>query len=556
MINNNRYIQCGAEYRISPSMDPYQNYVSTGLNTGNLYIGYAVNKLFKTKQTFNLWRELEQQEVEQIRGTFDMIVMGASNFINPSTDFEVPAKNLEKLKLPVIVLGIGAQSPNLSIKKINLTKGTERFLHKISEYSESIGVRGEYTAELLNNMGIKNITIIGCPTYYMNRDINFKVYKNENIRYEDLNIALHYTNLSQKCDQKILKTAYDNNLDVIGQTQYIEEYWKKNIDYYERNDKVSKVGKNKEQQYKKILKTSFDEVKKYLKNHFFQFYDIDQWTSHIKKYNFVFGTRFHGSMIAVQNGIPALLVAHDSRTKELAEYCNIPYIEANNLIGKIDLEKLYSKLDYSKFNFEYARKFEKYVEFLKLNGVSDIDSLLVNRNIITDSSNEYVTKNDQLKSSVTVKSKKVSMMDSSIYEAFYDHNTLYKCPLENVAKLKNSPGISEYALHTEGLHIRTSGTDPFFILPNFINSNEYENIFVKIIISTSVPTVLELFYETIDNPAGEYPYSESRKVSQSLAKGKNEIYLAIESESPIKSLRLDIGKDIGEYVLHDLEIRA
>ncbi|WP_164985192.1 polysaccharide pyruvyl transferase family protein [Ammoniphilus sp. CFH 90114] len=547
--NSRRYIQCGAEYRINPSSDPYQNYVATGLNTGNLYIGYAVNNLFNTKKSFSIWNSLSESDVEEIRASSDIIVMGASNFINQSTNFQIPAENLQKLKLPIIVLGIGAQAPSDSVKEINLTSGTRNFLHQISEHSVSIGVRGEYTAELLNNMGIKNTTIIGCPTYYLNRDINFTVKMSSIKNIEDLRPLLNYTDVKQKCDEKIFKYAFNNKIDVVGQTEYVEEYWMRGMDINADNLLVSSKESVKENQYKKIIGTSVETIKDYFKKHFYQFYDIDQWTEQIKEYNFLFGTRFHGNMIAVQNGIPALLVAHDSRTKELAEYCNIPFVEARNLLGDIDLVKLYSETNYSKFNFEYSRKFRNYVDFLKTNNVTDVDLLLNNE---LESLDQAI--NEELEIIDLTSCKTVSVMSSRIAELFHTHQLLYRCPLENIAKLKNGPSVEQYVIENDELHIEVVGKDPHVVLPNFINFDK-DKLYLKIVLTTSVDTVLEVFYEEA-NTSTDYPYSEQCKVSHKLKQGKNELYLAIEGNSHINSLRLDIGSEIGKYVLHELIIRA
>lgn len=547
---NKRYIQCGAEYRISPSSDPYQNYVKTGLNTGNLYIGHAVNSLFKTQRSFNLWEDLSDEEVDNIRSNNDIVVMGASNFINQSTDFQIPADNLDKLKLPVIVLGIGAQAANDTVKKIKLTKGTEKFLHKISEYSVSIGVRGDYTAELMNNLGIKNITIIGCPTYYINEDINFRVVTDGNIPSGGLVPALNYTDISQKCDEKILKLAFNNNFRVIGQTEYLEEYWKWNLDYREIGEDIKRKGDMKEKLYRKILKQDISEIKEFMRSYFYQFYDIDQWTSHIKQYNFSFGTRFHGNMIAVQNKIPALLVTHDSRTKELAEFCNIPYIDAHNLVGDIRLESLYELVDYSKFNLEYSEKYRNYIDFLKLNGVTEEDILMPEEKDL-EFSKEYVQATGII---IETKKKSVSIMNNHVIDMFNERRVIYKCPLENIAKLGTGPCISSYYLMEDGLHVQVSGNDPMVILPNFVN-REFDQLVVKILLASTVSTTLEIFYE-IDKSDNQYPYTEARKVSQTIFEGHNEVCLAIEAEGIVKSLRLDIGCDVGEYILKELEIRA
>ena len=46
----------------------------------------------------------------------------------------------------------------------------------------------------------------------------------------------------------------------------------------------------------------------------------------MKRFDMVVGPRFHGIMAAVAAGTPGVLVAHDSRTKELAEACGIPHV--------------------------------------------------------------------------------------------------------------------------------------------------------------------------------------------------------------------------------------
>lgn len=367
-----RYIQCGAEYRIHDTDDIYEKFVATGYNTGNLYIGYAVHKFFNTQEKFNMWSPLTDQEVEEIRSKADVILLGSSNFINPESDFGVTAENLKKLKLPVIVLGLGAQASDFSVKHMQLTEGTKHFLHQISAHSATIGVRGEFTAELLNGLGIKNTTVIGCPTYYLNKNANYRVNKQNELHRSVFN----YTDVRQKCDEYIFQHAYSNQFDVIGQTEFIEDYWKKEAIIDPNNFLIKADEEMKERLYKQITGKSIEKIKRYFENHFYQYYNIDEWADNITKYNFVFGTRFHGNMIAVQNGVPALLVAHDSRTRELADYCNVPYIDANRINGNFDISMLYQETDYSKFNNEYSSKFNKYIDFLRSNYASDVERLI------------------------------------------------------------------------------------------------------------------------------------------------------------------------------------
>ncbi len=54
------------------------------------------------------------------------------------------------------------------------------------------------------------------------------------------------------------------------------------------------------------------------------FLDPKAWFAHLANYDFSFGTRIHGNIAALLAGTPALLLAHDSRTLELAHYSRDP----------------------------------------------------------------------------------------------------------------------------------------------------------------------------------------------------------------------------------------
>ncbi len=55
------------------------------------------------------------------------------------------------------------------------------------------------------------------------------------------------------------------------------------------------------------------------------FLDTWTWYDFLATQDFAYGTRFHGNVAALLGRTPALLLAHDSRTLELAEYHRMPY---------------------------------------------------------------------------------------------------------------------------------------------------------------------------------------------------------------------------------------
>ena len=82
-------------------------------------------------------------------------------------------------------------------------------------------------------------------------------------------------------------------------------------------------------------------------------------------FNFSYGTRAHGNLVAIQNKIPAFMRVIDSRTREISEFFGIP----NNLEYKFNEEKdslydLYKSMSYKKFNCLYKKRFNAFRNFL------------------------------------------------------------------------------------------------------------------------------------------------------------------------------------------------
>jgi hypothetical protein len=99
-------------------------------------------------------------------------------------------------------------------------------------------------------------------------------------------------------------------------------------------------------------------------------------------------------------------------------------------------------------------------------------------------------------------------------------------------------------------YIESCGNDPYFTIPKF-NKNNKGQLFVKIDITTSSDTVLQLFYMS-DNDR----FDSDHCISRSLKKGYNEIIIKINDNEAVKSLRLDPGNVEGIYLLHDFEVKV
>lgn len=57
--------------------------------------------------------------------------------------------------------------------------------------------------------------------------------------------------------------------------------------------------------------------------------DMYNWSKFLQKsgFDYSFGSRIHGTIMAILSGIPATIVAIDSRTQEMAEFFDIPLVK-------------------------------------------------------------------------------------------------------------------------------------------------------------------------------------------------------------------------------------
>ncbi|HZJ48366.1 MAG TPA: polysaccharide pyruvyl transferase family protein [Acidimicrobiia bacterium] len=96
---------------------------------------------------------------------------------------------------------------------------------------------------------------------------------------------------------------------------------------------------------------------------------VDPWTwfQYLSEFDFSFGTRIHGNISSLLAGTPAVVLAHDSRTLELARYHRIPHRLISELPADVDPADLYAEADFTEFNDGQRARFEAFADFLHRN---------------------------------------------------------------------------------------------------------------------------------------------------------------------------------------------
>ena len=98
------------------------------------------------------------------------------------------------------------------------------------------------------------------------------------------------------------------------------------------------------------------------------FVDLATWSAFMAGQDFVFGSRFHGAVAALHAGTPTLLLVHDSRTLELADYHKIPCLRVGP-DTPLDALDLFEAADFTGYNAVAADRQATYARFLERNGL-------------------------------------------------------------------------------------------------------------------------------------------------------------------------------------------
>lgn len=342
------------------------SFEQSGENFGNILIGNAVQTFLAENELF--FRE-EICSPEEAQEKCQHIVIPAANFLWKNFDFKYMYDFLEKTTLPITMIGVGAQANDRSIAS-QIHPNTLRLMKLVSERSASIGVRGYYTAEVLAVHGIHNIDVIGCPSFYTSRCPTIHI-KKENA--EPIRLAVNFSrrvsshsfhpDRMRMIENEVLKLAIEKNASFIAQDEIDEIAISYNISNSVNEEQITNY-------FNTIDRES---CLSFFHNHTKFFCNYTDWSKFIRKHNFSVGTRLHGNIMALINGIPALTIAHDSRTYEICALFNNPIIHVSSLdINKITIDLLKEAISESSFeSFErsYALLYRRFVQFLNKNGL-------------------------------------------------------------------------------------------------------------------------------------------------------------------------------------------
>ncbi len=342
-----------------------------GANVGNRLFTDSVHRAVSTPGTevvsnslLSEINDVDDAYVARINEEFSHFVVPLANAFRPQflKNLRRLTQLIEKLTIPVTVVGIGAQLPptgEVEVSGSDVDRVTARFVRAVLERSASIGVRGEITRSYLRKLGFPDdaVEVIGCPSLM--------------VRPEGIEVVKRVPELTPQSLLSLNVTPSATRMAEITR-QHAERYPELDLVMQEHHRLALLLWGEDPAQVKDPEMPVHSGHRLYREDRVRFFLDPVPWIDHLARRDFSFGTRIHGNIAALLGGTPATVLIHDSRTLELADYHEIPYRMLDELPEGFDAAELYAGSDFTGFNRGQRERFDRYTAFLDRNGVDHV----------------------------------------------------------------------------------------------------------------------------------------------------------------------------------------
>lgn len=360
-----------------------------GGNEGNLLYANGVARILSSSQNkvgygYGTMHSANDPDkyASRINAEFDHFVLPLANSFRAS--FSAGLKELteiiKRLEIPVTLVGVGAQALSTSFdtgdfsmartghqaslageKAVAHNEVVRNFCEAVLERSNEIGVRGQYTKEFLESIGIpsEKVRVIGCPSLF--------TWGPELRLYPKVSALSSKSRISLNFDHRV--AGIDRVIDA-----NFQRYRRLTAPVQDsKSIRAILSGEDVHDLERVNLGTPIHTAHPMYKARKVLYYPNPWgWIESFKDQDFTFGTRLHGNIASILGGTPAHLLAHDSRTIELAEFHGIPFTRYEKDAKPPLAAELFERTDYTQFNMLQPERYENFIDFLHMNGLHTI----------------------------------------------------------------------------------------------------------------------------------------------------------------------------------------
>ena len=336
-----------------------------GLNTGNLMFQYAVAQMIADPKVFIGLTGLPYNEAGGCKdGSY--LVFPAANHLRTGADWSGLCGFFENSKIPLIVLGLGAQAadasdPHATAEALKADASAMRLVKVLRDKAAWISVRGTFTAEVCQLLDLRNIDVLGCPSLMLNPhpDAGKRIAaKLEAAKAKD-NPRLAVTAAGPWDIKGSPKEDLERRLFSVllkHQGLYVQQSGGEAALAFAMH-KFDKLPVSALMSFRQVLDTniSLDDLVAFARSKTRIFFDAEKWIAAMERVDLCFGTRLHGNMAAIAASTPGCVISHDSRTHELAEDMLLPRLDENQLQQHSEMPALTRGIVFDPNQFDLSR---------------------------------------------------------------------------------------------------------------------------------------------------------------------------------------------------------
>jgi hypothetical protein len=368
VLNGGALVKSDRSGAVVKLADPLQFFQNAGINSGDIVVYDAIIKQleFTTLRDIGFGRAARAENWPKDEP--DATIIRGSNYLSADLDLGEALPLVQKLKGPIVPIGLGAQAARYG--KLEIPKGSIAFWREVAGKCVSLGVRGAYTAEVLAGIGVHNVRIIGCPSYF--RSLRPQL----TLRPADPATARVGLTLNKYLDgpyaSSRLKTIRLQRALIAAAAQRPGSHV---FSQGEREESLLQMVSAPERA--RLLARILDAFQlrddaaaaALLDQHLSAHLDVDDWAADLAaRCDFMVGFRVHGTVMALQQGIPAIYVTYDTRIRELAALFRVPSLDVEEFLP-MDLPSIIEAADFAGFERAYRENYAEYRLFLDENGL-------------------------------------------------------------------------------------------------------------------------------------------------------------------------------------------
>jgi len=363
-----------------------------GENSGNLMFQYAATELIGANKK-NIGRsEIDYTDPNALDGA-EVLVLPAANHLRLNADWTGLLNFLEKSNLPLVVLGLGAQSPKIggeqdTIKALKADLHVSRLASIIRERAKLVTVRGAYSQAVCAELGMPDVLVLGCPSALLNPDPNagkvieeklealksrqdvpllaltaaapFEIHRNTEKLIAERKL---FTWLRQRGGLYVQQSGGPQAASAVGAA------WR-NVSEKHRNSIQWVLQPDTEPE----MFWSFMERKG-------RFYtSAPTWIEEMATVELSLGTRLHGNMAAIAASTPGIVIAHDSRTSDLIDTMKLPntsieHVTESNGVNEIIKSVHFDGTEFDRWRSETAQNLYRAFAHVGIHGSEHLRNL-------------------------------------------------------------------------------------------------------------------------------------------------------------------------------------